>query len=648
MQRFVSYFTLLAVALVALFPVVNLVLGSPVKALDGPPLVALNFLAWSVVLTFLIWRLEVKKSTSRLAERIGIHTKGLSLERMLSVILNEVNRKNKAISLNLLERRVTNEQELSRTLERIVNLSRQLLNADSAELALFDRESGMYHSSFVVGRPFRSSSQAMLSGAIEGTEINTSPDVLVQPIAFAGAVLGSLRVALKGGRIPTVGDRQVMNLLALQSGLAIVNSRYTEQLLKMKSASDETIKAKTGFLANLSHELRGPLGIIINAVELVLDGLCGPVSDEQSETLGMIRSNGEHLLELVNDVLDYAKIESGKVVPNKTEILINELLKDISGVVRKQAESKSHQLVVLPSDDVFAIECDKRHLRQMLINLLTNAIKYTPNGGRIELWAERIPGNKISLSVKDTGVGIDPADRDRVFNAFERVDNAYSLTQVGTGLGMPLTKKLAEVNGGSISFESVPQQGSRFWIVFPAIQVTSSLIHEKEEPPPPVKGNNDVILLVQKADTERQMITRFIEHLGFRVEPAASKLEALEVLRKEEVHIVVIDNNIVDSPDDDVVGQLRKEAKESSVPVVLISSRAFIFDIEKYLKAGIDRCLIKPIHLKELAQTCRELIDGSYSGSVIDQAELELARDTHTDGIKVQASKLLGVDDIFH
>ncbi|MCB0333629.1 MAG: response regulator, partial [Bdellovibrionales bacterium] len=346
----------------------------------------------------------------------------------------------------------------------------------------------------------------------------------------------------------------------------------------------------------------------------------------------------EHLLELVNDVLDYAKVESGKVVPNKSEILVNDILKDIVGVVRKQAEEKSHHLSVLPTDDVFAIECDRRHLRQMLINLLTNAIKYTPNGGRIEVWAERTPGNKIMISVKDTGVGIDPSERDRVFNAFERVDNAYSLTQVGTGLGMPLTKKLAEVNGGTINFESVPQQGSRFWIVFPAIQVSSGLIHEKEEPPPPVKGNNDVILLVQKADTERQMITRFIEHRGFRVEPAANKMEALEVLRKQEVQIVVIDNNIIDDPEDDVVVQLRQEAKESSLPVVLISSRAFIFDIEKYLKAGIDRCLIKPVHLNELAQTCRDLIDGSYSGSVIDEAELELARDTQLHKLKVYAS----------
>lgn len=470
-----AYFTLFLVAMIAVVPLVDVLFRSPASQLPSLWVRGLNFVAWSMVATFLLWRLETRKSLLSLARDLGIDTTRLPLERMLSRVLSEVERKNRSLSMNVLERRISSEKELSDTLEHVVELARQLLGAQSSELALYDPDTQLYHSSFVVGKPFRTSAQAMLSGAVEGRVEKSSPDVMVEPIAFAGSVLGSLRVALRSGEAPSQSDRQIMRLLALQSGLAIVNTRYTQQLIRLKAASEESIKAKTGFLANLSHELRGPLGIMLNAVELVLDGLCGSVTEEQAETLSMIRTNGEHLLELINDVLDYAKIESGKIVPHRSDILLHEILKDLCGVVRQQAEGKSHRLVYVPNDEALAISCDRRHFRQMMINLLTNAIKYTPDGGTIEVWAERIPGQKVRINVKDSGVGIEASERSKVFSAFERVENSYSLVQEGSGLGMPLTKRLAEVNGGQINFDSVPQQGSRFWLIFPSIQATSDM-----------------------------------------------------------------------------------------------------------------------------------------------------------------------------
>src|SRR5690606_32222677 len=128
---------------------------------------------------------------------------------------------------------------------------------------------------------------------------------------------------------------------------------------------------------------------MLNAVELVLDGLCGDVNKDQAETLGMVHKNGEHLLELINDVLDYAKVESGRLQVNKVDIFVNELLEDVCNVVRSQADAKFHKLIFKSSPGALAFSCDRRHARQMLINLLSNAIKYTPDGGLIEVWAER-------------------------------------------------------------------------------------------------------------------------------------------------------------------------------------------------------------------------------------------------------------------
>ncbi len=571
----------------------------------------LGLSGWSVALAFYLARRDLRSTVTALAKRFGIESRFKSFETVAHSLLKEMERKNSAFLTNFVERRIASKEELSGVLERVVAQAYRLLDAESAELALFDRESGLYHSSFVLGKPFRSSAQAMLAGAIDqaAVESNLSSDVLVQPVAFGGSVLGSLRVALQKGSVPSMGDREVMHLLAIQGGLAIINAQYHEELFRMKRAGAESVKVKTGFLANLSHELRGPLGLMINAVELVLDGLCGPVSTDQLDTLKMVRSNGEHLLELINDVLDYAKVESGKLTADTTEVLVPDLLKDISGVVRGQAEAKQHTVSYRPSDEALTVHCDRRHLRQILINLLTNAIKYTPEGGKIELWAERAPGAKIKLNVTDTGVGIDEVDRHKVFAPFERVEHAYSVNQVGTGLGMSLTKRLVEVNAGVVDFTSKPGKGSHFWVLLPAADFTPAAIEPKQVAQI-VEGNGERILLIETNADERSVIERYLTHLGFRVTASATKIGALQVLREQQVQLVVVDNSTIDGKAEVFPREIRESASSARIPILLLSSRAFVFDIEKYLKAGVDRCLSKPVGLGQLAQTCRALLDG--------------------------------------
>ncbi|MBX7137538.1 MAG: hybrid sensor histidine kinase/response regulator [Oligoflexia bacterium] len=625
----------------------------PIYFLDVLPprtVAAINLVGWSFVILLLLVRFDFRRRIYLIAKNLEIDTRFKGFEELLSTLIREVRRKHDAFAINLLEKKISSEKELSRALESIVALAFRLLNAESAELALFDRESGMYHSSFVLGKPFRTSAQAMLNNAVDGGKEEVSPDVLVHPITFSGSVLGTLRVALKRGTLPGQSDREVLRLLALQGGLAIINAQYTDQLLKMRRSSEETVKAKTGFLANLSHEIRGPLGIMLNAVELVLDGLCGQITADQSETLAMVKTNGEHLLDLINDVLDYAKVESGRVVPQKSQILLNDLLKDIIGVVRTQAEAKNHKLSLRNSEEALAISCDKRHLRQMLINLLTNAIKYTPDGGTIELWAERVPVHKIRINVKDSGVGIDEANRHKVFAAFERVENAYSAQQVGTGLGMPLTKKLAEVNGGLVDFRSSVGKGSHFWLLFPTIEYSSaSTVLEESEAEHRVEGKGEAILIVEKEEGERKMLTRYLASLGFNPVGAVTRLEALEVLRSRQVDLVLIDNSTADNKGEDLIAGIRENSTKANLPIVLVSSRAFAFDIEKYLKAGIDRCLIKPLELRTLGVTIRKLIDGTFSGAVLDSSELDLTQQKKNESKPAKGpTRVMELDDILH
>jgi signal transduction histidine kinase/CheY-like chemotaxis protein len=630
-------------AVVAIVPLLNETLGQPMPWLTGRVVAGINLLGWSIVITFLLGRETLLRSIKKVAQTAGLDTRFRSLEQLVEDVIREVSRKNSSLSINLIERRITSKEEFSRTLERIVALAYKLLDAESAELALFDKESGLYHSSFVLGRPFRTSAQAMLAGTNDsGAAVAPSPDVLVYPIAFAGTILGGLRVGLKRGTLPTMGDREIMRLLSLQSSLAIINARYTEELVRMKQYAEESVKAKTGFLANLSHELRGPLGIMLNAVELVLEGICGPVSADQLETLGMVRQNGEHLLDLINDVLDYAKIESGRLKPEQTTIEANEILEDLCAVVRSQAQTKRHVVTFKSSGDVLAFRCDRRHLRQMLLNMLTNAIKYTPDGGRIEVWAERVPGNKIKLNVKDSGVGIDPAQRHKVFAPFERVEHSYSITQVGAGLGMSLTKRLAEVNGGTIDFSCPAGGGSIFWVVLSATEFAPETRLRDEKRSDDKPGRGEQILLVAREDRERELVARYLGHAGFGMTSVGTLVAAVEALRARGAGLVLIDNDVLDYSSEDIVGALRSASPGTALPCVLLSSRAFVFDIEKYLRAGVDRCLSKPIDMQTLAQTCREVLDaktllGSAPGSASGAPEVKGGKAPRSRG-----------DDVFH
>jgi len=578
------------------------------------------------------------------ALKLGLPQADESLLALHERISKEQGRKSQALSLDLIENRISSKEELSRALEKVVGRTFKLLEAEAAELVLFDRESGGYHSSFVLGRPMAQSGAELVRGALLDDALHSKhPGIAVQPISFAGTVLGSLSVELRWGRTPSLSDKELLKVLALQGTLAIVNSRYNEELLRMRRSSEESVRAKTGFLANLSHELRGPLGIILNAVEVVLEGLCGQVSSEQTDVLKMVRQSGQHLLELLNDVLDYAKTESGTIAPEQVAISVDELLVDITTVLRSQAQQKGHSLLYKTTQQPLSILCDRRHIRQMMINLLTNAIKYTPQNGQIEVWAERVPGNRVKISVKDTGIGIDPAQHHRVFAPFERVESVYTLKQSGTGLGMPLTRRLAELNGGLCDFTSVPGQGSEFWLILPASESASSqtspAIGSQEGP----VGTGERLMLVDHQSEERSLLAKYLEHVGFAVSEAESSLQALEQLRTTGLpQLLLIGDDGPEGSEERFLQSVRALPDAGALPIVFLTSRAFTFDTERLLRLGVDRCLSKPIELTDIAKAIKETL---RSRALLTQ---KLSSSSTTDAPALAKGERGGSDDLLH
>jgi PAS domain S-box-containing protein len=241
----------------------------------------------------------------------------------------------------------------------------------------------------------------------------------------------------------------------LQNELA-ERRRVETELTRAKEFAEAANRAKSGFLATMSHELRTPLNAVIGFTELIKDGHVGPLNDLQREYLGDVHTSGRHLLSLINDILDLSKIESGKMELQPVPVNLGELIGKSLVMVREKAAR--HNIELLADMDGIAdmtISVDERKFKQIIYNLLSNAVKFTPDGGKVGVSAVRPPqARAIEIAVSDSGIGIDAASIEKIFNPFEQADDSLSRKYAGTGLGLALTRKLVELHGGRIWAES--------------------------------------------------------------------------------------------------------------------------------------------------------------------------------------------------
>jgi len=245
----------------------------------------------------------------------------------------------------------------------------------------------------------------------------------------------------------------------LESKVAARTLELVETVEELKRANG----VKSQFLANMSHELRTPLSAIISGAEALLGEVFGPLTEKQAKHIQSALNNGNHLLQLINDILDICKIEAGKMSLHFSEFYMSEIVENSCAVVRSIANRKSIEIDVRLEPADFLVRADAVKVKQILYNLLSNAVKFTPDNGRIEIEAFRQP-RLIQIRVRDNGIGIREEDQERVFVEFEQVDNSYQRLYEGTGLGLPLTKKLVEMHGGQIYL--ISKEGAGTEVVF--------------------------------------------------------------------------------------------------------------------------------------------------------------------------------------
>jgi PAS domain S-box-containing protein len=347
------------------------------------------------------------------------------------------------------------------------------------------------------------------------------PDGMVRselcvPVRFNNQVVGVLDVAstILGGFDAI--DLTTMQALADQVGIALENARlYTQvnksvnQLIAANTELEKATRHKSEFLANMSHELRTPLNAIIGFSEILQDKIFGDLNQKQDRYVGNILTSGRHLLSLVNDVLDLAKVEAGRMELIPEDFNPGEAIMDVKHIVTGIANKKKLTINVEIETPKTQIKADKSKFKQILYNLLSNAVKFTPEGGTITVFCRVMFDCMLEVAVQDTGIGISPENHDRIFEEFSQVDSSYSRQYQGTGLGLALCRRLVELHGGSIKVDSEVGIGSTFTFNIPTVCSA-----ETTKPAPPSEAI-DRILQKQVRDTlEKQVENMATNHLS--------------------------------------------------------------------------------------------------------------------------------------
>ena len=344
-----------------------------------------------------------------------------------------------------------------------------------------------------------------------------------------------------------------------------------EALLQAQEAAERANRVKSQFLASMSHELRTPLNAILGFSELLSDDSTGRFDEAtRRRFLDQIHSSGVHLLQLINDILDLSKVEAGQMELQLQPIEVGSLIDEARATVEPLAKSKAISLNVEPGRELQLI-ADPAKVRQMLLNLLSNAIKFTPDGGRIQIRGRHVD-SWVEIAVSDTGIGIAPEDLGRLFTEFQQVDAGPARQQEGTGLGLALTRRFAELHGGQVSVESALGKGSTFTLRLP-LEAKPLRAHARLEPHLVTAGDlmRPLVLVVDDNPQAAEILARTMGAGGFRIRVAHTGPEALTMARDLKPVAITLDILLPEVDGWEVLNRLKADEATRNIPVIVVS-----------------------------------------------------------------------------
>jgi PAS domain S-box-containing protein len=373
-----------------------------------------------------------------------------------------------------------------------------------------------------------------------------------------------------------------------------------EALQEATLAAQQANQAKSEYLSRMSHELRTPLNAILGFAQVLeMEGL----REDQREGVGHILAGGRHLLALINEVLDIAAIEAGRMPLSLEPVEVADVIAEAISLIRPLADQHSILLVDPAPTCHNHVLCDRQGLLQILLNLLSNAVKYNRTGGRVQLACE-VAGQRLQLKVTDTGAGIAPESVERLFVPFDRVGSERTSIE-GTGLGLPLSKRLAEAMGGTLGVASTPGRGSSFWVELP---LTEAPLEHLEGAEPPLEQHQSkrerpalTVLCIEDNLSNLQLVEHILRHRpGVELISAMRPQLGLDLAAEHQPDLVLLDLGLPDMPGEEVLRSLRTGSKTADLPVVILSADARPGLSTRLLEQGARSFLTKPLDAKEL------------------------------------------------
>jgi len=399
-----------------------------------------------------------------------------------------------------------------------------------------------------------------------------------------------------------LGNRKVLQAAIYDIG----DRKATEtQLLQAKEEAEAGSRAKSEFLATMSHELRTPLNAVLGLSQLMRQEIFGTLNDKQKEYISCIQSSGEHLLSLINDILDLSKVEAGKEQLCFVPLDIKELCEYCLVMVREQANDRGLKITLDIAPPVRICIADERRCKQMLLNLLSNAVKFTL-AGEVSLIVRKTQEG-ISFTVEDTGIGIAADKLPLLFEPFRQLDSGLNRRFPGTGLGLALTRSLAKLHGGDVSVKSTLGQGSQFTLCLPDCPSEDLFLSSSPqelgdcEGQCCILGGNSRILLVENDQRSAMLLKDYLQVIGYRVEHLMDSTNFLDSVRNFKPSLILMDVQLEEHYTGfDLLAALRREADMKNLKVVMVTAMAMAGDRERCLDAGADDYLSKPIGIAQL------------------------------------------------
>ncbi|HXF84059.1 MAG TPA: GAF domain-containing protein [Anaerolineales bacterium] len=425
---------------------------------------------------------------------------------------------------------------------------------------------------------------------------NTQSEIAI-PLRVGGRTVGVLDIQSDQQNIFTQDDISVLQSLADQVAIAIENANSYARSQQLIKELQEVDRLKSQFLANMSHELRTPLNSIIGFSRVILKGIDGPITEMQQQDLTAIYNSGQHLLGLINDILDLARIEAGKMELNFEEVHLPELINSVMSTAKGLVKEKPIQLIAKVPATTPTVRGDTMRVRQILLNLLSNACKFTEEGSiTVETLVQTGPNGKpeVLINVIDTGPGISREDQDKLFKAFSQVDGSPTRKTGGSGLGLSICANLVQLHNGRIGVQSEVGKGSTFWFTLP-------LYHQPIEKIP---AGKKVVLAIDDDPQVISLYERYLNPQGYHVVPLTDPTKAKERILEIKPYAITLDIMMPKVDGWTLLTDLKSDPATRAYPVIICS---IVEQSEKGFSLGAADYLVKPILEEDLVNALNRL-----------------------------------------